>query len=66
MEHEHLPRMVFLEDEELLQYLSGDCNVSPEEFLATLEEKLETGEITMDDAAMLIHDHFNCNERKHQ
>lgn len=41
----------------LLARLSSDCIQSPEDFITYLEEALESGELTIDEVAQLIHDH---------
>ena len=42
----------------LLTRLSNDYMQSPEDFITYLEEALESGELTIDEVAQLIHD-FN-------
>lgn len=57
--------IMYTDDDELLVYLAdndldGDLHGSPEQFLIWLEGSLESGDITIDEAIMLIKDH---NER---
>ena len=50
--------LVLIGERDLLDSLSNERTQSPEEFLAYLEEALESGEFTIDEVAELIHD-FN-------
>lgn len=54
--------IMYTDDNELLTYLAdndldGDLHGSPEQFLIWLEESLESGDITIDEAVALIKDH---------
>lgn len=47
---------IYLEEHTLVA-LSHERAQSPEEFLSYLEEALESGELTIDEVAQLIHDY---------
>lgn len=49
---------VLIGDHDLLTFLSNELTQSPEDFIIYLEEALESGELTIDDVAQLVHD-FN-------
>lgn len=49
---------VLIDKHDVLDFLSDERAQSPEEFLIYLEEALESGELTIDEVAQLIHD-FN-------
>ena len=58
--------IMYTDDDELLVYLAdndldGGLHGSPEQFLIWLEGSLESGDITIDEAIMLIKDHNNRN-----
>lgn len=49
---------ILIGDSEVLAFLAkDDLHLSPEEFLLWLEDALESGEITTDEAAQLIADY---------
>ena len=50
--------LVLIGEHDLLAFLSSEHTQSPEDFLTYLEEALESGELTIDEVAQLIHD-FN-------
>ena len=55
--------IMYTDDDELLVYLAdndvdGELYGSPEQFLIWLEESLESGDLTIDEAILLIKD-FN-------
>lgn len=50
--------LVLIGEYDVLASLSNEPTQSPEDFLISLEEKLESGELTIDEVAQLIHD-FN-------
>lgn len=50
--------LVLIGEHDLLAYLSNELTQSPEDFLIYLEEALESGELTIDEVAQLVHD-FN-------
>lgn len=55
--------IMYTDDNELLAHLAdsnedGDLHGSPEQFLIWLEESLESGDLTVDEAILLIKD-FN-------
>ena len=55
--------LMYTDDNELLAHLAdsnedGDLHGSPEQFLIWLEESLESGDLTIDEAILLIKD-FN-------
>lgn len=47
---------VLIGEHDLLTALSGEHTQSPEDFITYLEEALESGELTIDEVAQLIHD----------
>lgn len=49
---------VLIGEHEVLDFLIDERTQSPEDFLSCLEEALESGELTIDEVAQLIHD-FN-------
>lgn len=49
--------LVLIGEHDLLTALSGEHTQSPEDFITYLEEALESGELTIDEVAQLIHDH---------
>lgn len=49
---------VLIGEHDVLDFLSNELTQSPEDFLIYLEEALESGELTIDEVAQLIHD-FN-------
>lgn len=49
--------MILVGDHSLLEALRTDMSLSPEEFLCTIEEALESEEMTLDDARALINDY---------
>ena len=48
--------LVLIDEHDVLDFLSNERVQSPEEFLSCLEEALESGELTIDEVAQLIHD----------
>ncbi len=50
---------VLIGDDDLLARLSDKRTQSLEDFIIYLEEALESGELTIDEAAQLIHDYNN-------
>lgn len=51
--------LILIDDEhDVLDFLSNEHAQSPEDFLSCLEEALESGELDIDEVALLIHD-FN-------
>lgn len=48
--------LVLIGDHDLLASLSNELTQSPEDFLIYLEEALESGELTIDEVAQIIHD----------
>lgn len=48
--------LVLIGEHDLLALLSNELTQSPEDFLIYLEEALESGELTIDEVAQLIHD----------
>ena len=55
--------LMYTDDNELLAHLAdsnedGDLHGSPEQFIIWLEESLESGDLTIDEAILLIKD-FN-------
>lgn len=49
--------LVLISEHDLLAHLSNELTQSPEDFLIYLEEALESGELTIDEVAQLIHDY---------
>ena len=49
---------VLIGEHDILDFLSNELTLSPEDFLIYLEDALESGELTIDEVAQLIHD-FN-------
>lgn len=49
---------VLIGEHDVLDFLSNELTQPPEDFLIYLEEALESGELTIDEVAQLIHD-FN-------
>lgn len=47
---------ILIDEHDVLDFLSNELTLSPEEFLEHLEEALESGELTIDEAVQLIHD----------
>ena len=52
---------VLIGEHDLLASLSNELTQSPEEFLIYLEEALESGELTIDEVAQLVHDFTGRN-----
>lgn len=50
--------LILIGEHDLLVYLSNELTQSPEDFLTYLEEALESGELTINEVAQLVHD-FN-------
>lgn len=50
--------LVLIGEHDVLTSLGGELAQSPEDFLIYIEEALESGELTIDEAAQLVHD-FN-------
>lgn len=50
--------LVLIGEHDLFAFLSNEHTQSPEDFLIYLEEALESGELTIDEVAQIIHD-FN-------
>lgn len=50
--------LVLTGEYDLLDFLSNEHTQSPEDFLIYLEDALESGELTIDEVAQIIHD-FN-------
>ena len=48
---------VLIGEHDVLDFLSNELTQSPEDFLIYLEDALESGELTIDEVAQLIHDH---------
>jgi len=53
--------ITYFADEDVLESLSEEHTLSPEDFLVALEEQLETGELALDDAIALINDYMSRN-----
>lgn len=51
--------LVLIGEHDLLASLSNELTQSHEDFLIYLEEALESGELTIDEVAQLIHDYNN-------
>lgn len=51
-------QLVLADTNDLLDFLSNEGTQSTEDFLIYLEDALESGELTIDEVAQLIHD-FN-------
>lgn len=49
--------LVLIGEHDMLARLSSGCAQSLEDFIIYLEEALESGELTIDEVAQLIHDH---------
>lgn len=49
--------MILVGDHSLLEALHTDMSLSPEDFLCAIEDALESGEITLDDARALINNY---------
>lgn len=49
--------LVLISEHNVLTALSGELSESPEDFLARLEDALESGELTIDEVAQLLHDY---------
>jgi hypothetical protein len=47
---------VFISEHDVLTALSNERAQSPEDFLIYLEEGLESGDLTIDEVAQLLHD----------
>jgi hypothetical protein len=54
--------LFFIPDENLLCILCKEQAQSPEEFLLEIEDALESGELTIDEAHQLIIDHNRRNK----
>lgn len=50
--------LVLIGENDMLESLNNELTQSPEDFLIYLEEALESGELTIDEVAQIIHD-FN-------
>lgn len=48
---------VLIGEHDLLAALSSELTQSPEDFLIYLEDALESGELTLDEVIILIHDY---------
>ena len=48
--------LILIGEHDLLTFLSNELTQSPEDFITYLEEALESGELTIDEVAELIHD----------
>lgn len=51
--------LVLIGEHDVLAVLSTELTQSPEDFLIYLEDALESGELTIDEVAQLIHDFNN-------
>lgn len=49
--------LVLIDKHDVLTRLSNELTQSPEDFITYLEEALESGELTVDEAIQLIHDY---------
>ena len=49
--------LILIGEHDLLASLSNELTQSPEDFLIYLEDALESGELTLDEAIVLIHDY---------
>lgn len=49
--------IVFIGEHDVLSALSDQLSESPEDFIIRLEDALESGELTIDEVAQLIHDY---------
>ena len=47
---------ILIGEHDVLAYLSNGLTQSPEDFLIYLEDALESGELTIDEVAQIIHD----------
>lgn len=47
----------FMPNEEVLDFLAGELNESPEMFIIRLEEAVESGELSLEEAAQYIADY---------
>lgn len=52
---------VLLDEQDTLCALSQEHSLSPEDFLIDLEERLEAGDITIDEAIIIINDYNSRN-----
>lgn len=50
--------LILIGEHDVLDSLSNELTQSPEDFLIYLEDALESGELTLDEVVILIHD-FN-------
>ena len=48
--------LIFIGNHDVLVSLSNEHTQSPEQFLIYIEDALESGELTIDEVAQLIHD----------
>ena len=48
---------VLIGEHDVLDFLSNESTQSPEDFLIYLEDALESGELTLDEVIILIHDY---------
>lgn len=48
---------ILIGEHDVLASLSDELTQSPEDFLIYLEDALESGELTLDEVAQLIHDY---------
>ena len=49
--------LILIGEHDVLASLSNELTQSPEDFLIYLEEALESGELTLDEVIILIHDY---------
>lgn len=52
---------ILIGEHDLLARLNNELTQSPEDFLIYLEEALESGELTIDEVAQLVHDFTGRN-----
>lgn len=49
--------LILIGEHDVLASLSNELTQSPEDFLIYLEDALESGELTLDEVTILIHDY---------
>lgn len=49
--------LILIGEHDVLASLSNELTQSPEDFLIYLEDALESGELTLDEVILLIHDY---------
>ena len=51
--------LILIGEHDVLAFLSNELTHSPEEFLEVVEDLLESGEISIDEVAQIIHDFYH-------